>query len=91
MHLRLVVDAVQPQVAGKVDERLLLAHLAEHVRRRLQRGQLPVGVEDVKLAVILSEGRTGIGAAGVVRCALQSLTFADNHSFKNAEQPTAVR
>ena len=36
VQLRLVVDAVQPQSAGEVDERLLLIQLAEHMRRGLQ-------------------------------------------------------
>ena len=90
VHLRLVVDAVQPQAAGKVDQRLLLAHLAQHLRRGLQRGELAVGIEDVELAVVLPEGRAGVGAAGVVRCAFQSLAFAHDHGFQNAQQPIAV-
>ena len=55
-QLRLVVDAVQPQAAGEVDERLLLGQRPQHVDRRLQRRELPVGVEDVELGIVLSEG-----------------------------------
>ena len=36
VQLGLVVDAVEAQAAGKVDERLLLVELAEHVGRGLQ-------------------------------------------------------
>ncbi len=90
MHLRLVVDAVQTQSAGKVDQRLLFAYLAKHVCGGLQRGELPVSVEDVELAIVLPEGRARIGAAGVVRCAFQPLAFANHHGFQNAQQPIAV-
>ena len=66
-QLRLVVDAVQPQAAGEVDQRLLLVELAEHLDGGLQRGQLAVGVEDVELAVVLAEARRSIdGVSGIV-------------------------
>jgi hypothetical protein len=32
MKLRLIVDAIQPQTAGEVDQGLLLVQLAQHVR-----------------------------------------------------------
>ncbi len=66
VQLRLVVDAVQPQAAGEVDQRFLLVELAQHLGGGLERGQLAVGVEDVELAVVLAEGRAGVGGAGVV-------------------------
>ena len=55
-------DAVQPQAAGEIDQRLLLVQLPEHLDGGLQRGQLAVGVEDVELAVVLAERRAGVGA-----------------------------
>ena len=58
-------SAVQPQAAGEVDQRFLLAELAQHFRGGLQRGQLAIGIENIELAVVLAEGRAGIGGAGV--------------------------
>jgi hypothetical protein len=81
---------LQPQAAGKVNERFLFVHLSQHPGRCLQRGELPVGVEDVELAVILPEGRAGIGAAGIVGGVRGTLSFAHNHRLQNAEQPVAV-
>ena len=66
VQLGLVVDAIEPQAAGKVDERFLLVKLAKHFGRGLQGGELPVGIEDVELAVVLAECRAGVGAACVV-------------------------
>ena len=68
----------------------LLVQLAEHVGRGLQSGELAVGVEDVELAVVLPEGRAGVGAAGVVDGFDRALAFADDHGLQNAEQPVAV-
>ena len=90
MQLRLVVDAVQPQAAGEVDQRLLLVQLAQHLGGGLQRGELAVRVEDVELAVVLAEGRAGIGAAGIVDGFSVALAFADDQRFENAEQPVAI-
>ena len=59
-QLRLVVDAVQPQPAGKVDERLLLGERPQHADRRLQRRELAIGVEDAELGIVLSEGGADI-------------------------------
>ena len=56
-QLRLVVDAVQPQAAGEIDERLLLGQIPQHRRRGLQRRQLAIGVEDVELGIVLAECR----------------------------------
>ena len=56
-QLRLVVDAVQPQAAREVDQRLLLGQRPQHRDRRLQRRQLAIGVEDVELGVVLTERR----------------------------------
>ena len=63
-QLRLVVDAVQPQTAGEVDERLLLGESAQQRRRGLQRRQLPVRIEDAELRIVLAEGRADIGIVG---------------------------
>ncbi len=86
VELRLVVDAVEAQAAGKVDERLLLVQLAKHFCRGLKRRELAVGVEDVELAVVLAEGGAGVGAAGVVDGLVVSLAFANDQRLKNAEQ-----
>ena len=90
MELRLVIDAVEAKSAGKVNERLLLVELAEHLCRGLERGELTIGVEDVEFAVILPEGCAGVGAAGVVDGFGRALAFADNHGVKNAEQTVAI-
>ena len=42
--------------AGEVDQRLLLLEPAEHGGGGLEGGELPVGEEDVELAVVLAEG-----------------------------------
>ena len=78
LQLRLVVDAVEPQAAGEVDQRLLLVERAQHLDGGLQRGQLAVGVEDVELAVVLAEGRAGVGGAVVVGGLVEALAFADD-------------
>ena len=90
VQLRLVVDAVQAQAAGKVNERLLLVHVPQHPGRGLQRGELAVGIEDVELAVVLPEGRAGVGAAGVVDAVGGALPFADDHGLQNAQQAIAI-
>ena len=43
--------------AGEVDQRLLLRQRPQHRHRGLQRRQLPIGVEDVELGVVLAERR----------------------------------
>ena len=60
-QLRGVVGAVQAQAAAEVDERLLLGERPQHGDGRLQRRELPVGVEDVELGVALAEGRRLVG------------------------------
>ena len=59
-HLRHVVGAVQTQPGREEDERLLLRQRTQHRHRRLQRRQLPVGGEDVELAVVLAECRAEV-------------------------------
>ena len=54
-HLRVVVSAVHTEAVREEDERLLLGQRTQHRHRRLQRRQLPVGGEDVELAVVLAE------------------------------------
>ena len=90
VQLRNIVHAVQPQSAGEINERFLFAHLLQHPGRGLQSGELPVGVEDVELAVVLPERCAGVGAAGVIDGIGRPLTFAHNQRFKNAQQPVAV-
>ena len=65
MQLRLIVHAVQPDSAGEIQQRLLLVELPQHLHRGLQRRQLPIGIEDVELAVVLPEGGAGVGGAVV--------------------------
>ena len=90
MQLRLIVDAIQPQPAGKVDQRLLLVQLPKHLRRGLQCGELAVGIEDVELAVVLAEGRAGVRAACVIDRLRRVLAFAHDHRFEDAEQAIAI-
>ena len=89
--LGLIVYAVQPQPAREVDKRLLLVELAEHVRCGLKCSELAVSIEDVELAVVLPESRSGVGAACVINIFRRILSLADDHRFKNAEQPVAIR
>ena len=84
VQLRLIVHPVQAQAAGEVEQGLLLAQLAQHRRRGLQRGKLPVGVEDVEFAVVLAEGRAGIGGAGVAVGLIEALIFADDQGFETS-------
>jgi hypothetical protein len=90
VKLGLVVDAVEPQSAGEVDQRFLLVQLAKHLRGSLQGGKLAIGIEDVELAVILAEGRASVCAAGGVDRLRGALAFAYNYSLQNAEQPVAI-
>ena len=90
VKLGLVVDAVEAESAGKVDERFLLVQLAEHFRRGLQSGELAVGVEDVELAVVLAEGGAGIGAAGVVDCLSDPWPSPTIMRLQDAEQLVAI-
>ncbi len=90
VELRLVIDAVEAQAAGEVDERFLLVQLAQHLGRGLQGGELAIGVEDVELAVVLAECGAGVGAAGIVDGLGGSLAFANDKGFKNAEQLVAI-
>jgi hypothetical protein len=68
----------------------LLVQLAEHFGRGLKRGELAIGVEDVELAVVLAEGRAGVGAAGVVDGLGVALAFADDQRLQDAEQLVAI-
>ncbi len=90
MQLRLVIDAVEPQPARKIDQRLLLRHAAQHLRRGLQGSELAIGVEDVEFRIVLPECRSGIGTAGVIRFVGGVLPLADNHGLQNAQQPVAI-
>jgi hypothetical protein len=38
MQLRLIIQAVQPQAAGEVNQRFLLVELAQHICGGLERG-----------------------------------------------------
>jgi len=91
VQLRLVVGSIEAQTAGEVDEDLLLVELAEHFGRGLQRGELAVGIEDIELGVILTEGRTGVGAAGVVRGFDGALRLANRERLQNRQQLAAIR
>ena len=90
VELRLVVCAIQPQTAGEVDQRLLLAELPQHFGGGFERRQLAVGVEDVELAVVLTESGSGIGRAGVVRGFIRSLAFSYNQRCDDAQQPVTL-
>ena len=59
-QLRLVVHAVQPQAARKVDERFFLGQIPQHRRRCLQCRQLAIRVQDVELRIVLPECRADI-------------------------------
>ena len=83
-QLRLVVGAVEAQAAGEVDQRLLLGQRPQHRDRRLQRGQLTIGVEDVELGVVLSERRACLGMSGI---AVAVLIVAED---QNLDDPRAA-
>ena len=87
--MRLVVDAVELQAAGEINQRLLLVERAQHFGGGLQRGQLAVGVEDVELAVVLSERGAGIGRAGVV-VFVEALRFGDQLADRRLQQVAIV-
>ena len=70
------------QAAGEINQRFLLVQLAQHLRGGLQRRQLPVGIENVELAVVLAEGRAGVGGAGVVGGFVEALVFARRSAFR---------
>ena len=63
--MRLIVDAVETQSAGEIEDRFLFAELPQHLGRGLQRGKLAVGIKDVELAIVLPEGRSRIRRAVV--------------------------
>ena len=86
-QLRLVVDAVEPQAAGEVDQRLLLRQRAQHRRRRLQRRQLAVGVQDAELGIVLPEGGADVGVVGD---AVAVLVVAEDQRLDHVAQRAAV-
>ena len=90
VQLRLVINAIEAEAAGEVDERFLLVQLAQHFGGGLQGGELAIGVEDVELAVVLSKCGARVGAAGIVDGLGGSLAFANDESFKDAEQLVAI-
>ena len=53
-------------------------------------GELAIGIEDVELAVVLAEGGAGVGRCLRRRLLRRVLAFADDHGFKDAEQPIAI-
>src|SRR5205807_7439487 len=90
VELRLVVHAIQPQAAGEIDERFLLAKLPQHFGSRLQRGQLTIGIENVELTVVLPECGSRIRSTGVVGGFVRSLALSHNQRFDDAQQPVAI-
>ena len=82
----MIVDAVQPQPACKIDQCFLLGERPEHGDRRLKRRQLTVGIENVELPVVLSEGRSGFGIGDSVAI----LVFAENQILDDLPQGCTV-
>ncbi len=89
-QLRLVVNAVEAKPAGEVDERLLLVDRSKHLYRRLQRGQLAIGVENVELGVVLPESRGGVRGAFVVGVLLKALAQAEDQRAEHFLKLCAV-
>ena len=89
-QLRLVIDAVEPQAAREVDQRLLLVERLQHTDRRLDGGQLPVGIEDVELAIVLPERGARVGGTGVRRVFVEALAFARDNRADYRKQLLAV-
>ena len=81
---------MQPHPAREINQRLLFAERTQHLRRCLQRRELPIVIEDVELAVVLPKGSAGVRAACVVDRLHRSLPFAHDHRLENAEQPIAI-
>ena len=71
-------------------QRLLFVQRAQHLDGGLQGGQLAVGIEDVELAVVLAEGRAGVGGAVVAAAFIEALAFAHGQRFDGLEQRVAV-
>ena len=89
-QLRLVIDAIEAHAAGKVDERLLLIQIAEHLRGGLNGGKLAVGVEDVEFAIVLAEGGESVRSHVVAVGFLESLAFANDQFLDGLLQQVAV-
>ncbi len=66
VQLRLIVDAVEFDAAGEIQHRLLLVSCPSILAAVCSAAKLPVRGEDVELAVVLAEGRAGVGRAVVV-------------------------
>ena len=77
LELRLVVDAVEVQPAGEVDQHLLLIEIGKQLDGGLQRIQLAVGGEEIELAIVLAEGAAVIGGAVVTDDGVEPLGLAD--------------
>jgi hypothetical protein len=86
-QLRLVVHAVEPQAAGEIDQRLLLGQRPQHRRRRLQRRQLAVGVQDAELGIVLAEGGADVGVVGD---AVAVLVVAEDQRLDDLAEDAAI-
>ena len=86
MQLRLVVETMQRQPAGEIDQHLLLAQPPQHLAAVCSAAELPVRIEQVELAVVLPERRAGIAAGRIVCSVVRLLVFANDQRLKNAQQ-----
>jgi hypothetical protein len=89
VQLRLIIDSVQPQAAGEIEQGLLLIERAQHPGGCLQRRKLAIRVENVELGIVLPESRTVIGGGGVIH-RVGVLVFTHGQGFDDALQPVAV-
>ena len=72
-----VVEAVLGNAAGEIDHGLFLIERAKHFHGGFERGQLPVGIEDVEFGIVLYEGGAGVGGAVVASGLVEALAGAD--------------
>ena len=74
--LDLILLARLIHAAAEIHDRLFLLNTAQRVRKRLQRLETAIGIENVELGVVRCEGRTSVRRAlGVARGAfLEPLT-----------------
>ena len=56
----------------------------------MQRRELSVSIEDIELAIVLAEGRSGVSAARIVDCLNRALALADDQRLQDTDQLVAI-
>ena len=89
-QLRLVVDSAHAHAAGEVHQRFLFRQAAEHLHGGFQRRQLAIRIENIELAVVLGERRTGIGFAVVAGVAVGHAHVSHVQMLDHFEKTVAI-